>query len=68
MVGQAHSLGGALQLQESIKKSVSQHQSDHMGDASLLGLEWHINKVFVITRQGFLERFKYIDTIELGKQ
>lgn len=66
-VGQARSEGGAESLRKEIKKSIREYLAATK-EGTPLSLDWHVDKVFVIERKGYTDRFKVIGTIELGRQ
>lgn len=68
-VGQAHSQDGAGTLSAEITKSVSEFiAQDTNKDNAPIELEWHVDRVYVIERKGFNDRFKIIGSIDLGKE
>ncbi|KAF1844184.1 uncharacterized protein K460DRAFT_369052 [Cucurbitaria berberidis CBS 394.84] len=65
-MGQAGSEQGALLLREEIKKSVRELTT--VKEELPMALDWYVDKVFVIERTGYKDRFKIVGTIELGKE
>jgi 2'-5' RNA ligase len=66
-VGQAHGDGGAKALAHEIKKSVSEFLTDRKEEEAVK-LDWYVDKVFVIERKGYHDRFEVVGSIELGKE
>lgn len=64
-VGQADSDTGAQKLGDEIKDSIIDFNRDRE-ESTPIALDWHIDKVYVIERKGFNDRFKVVGTIELG--
>ena len=64
-VGQASSKEDAELLGETIKESVADYLTE-TGEAMPLSLEWDIDTVFVIEREGYNDRFKVVGAIKLG--
>ncbi|OAL05090.1 hypothetical protein IQ06DRAFT_104188 [Phaeosphaeriaceae sp. SRC1lsM3a] len=62
-VGQASSEIAADELKSEIRSSVAQFAK--AVDGAPVALEWSIDKVFVIERKGFHDRFKVIGSIDL---
>jgi 2'-5' RNA ligase len=65
-IGQASSDITAQRLQQEIQSSISDFTSSVEG--SPVALDWHVDKVFLIQRKGFHDRFKIVGSIELGKE
>ena len=66
-VGQARSEQGANLLSEEIKKGVREHMTAAKDGEATTALDWCVDKVFVIERKGYKDRFKVVGTIQLGK-
>lgn len=62
-IGQAKTDGQEAQIRELLNKTVPKHTPDNETN----GLPWLIDRVYVIERKGFHDRFKPIATIDLGK-
>ncbi|KAH8728217.1 2'-5' RNA ligase superfamily-domain-containing protein [Phaeosphaeriaceae sp. PMI808] len=65
-VGQASSDMGAQKLKEEIKSSIA--ESNAQAEGAPVALDWYIDKVYVIKREGYHDRFKVIGSINLGKE
>lgn len=63
-VGQASSESKAQLLGEEIKQSVRDFLTKHEENKPI-ALEWYVDKIFVIERKGFKDRFKVVGSIEL---
>ncbi|KAH9870075.1 hypothetical protein J1614_006997 [Plenodomus biglobosus] len=66
-VGQARSQTTVEHLQAEIRESVRKHLTDRE-DAAPIALSWYVDRLSVIERTGYKDRFKVIGTIELGEQ
>ncbi|CAO2652414.1 Nn.00g006970.m01.CDS01 [Neocucurbitaria sp. VM-36] len=66
-IGQSRSVGGADSLSKEIQETVREHLTAAEEDIPM-SLDWYVDKVYVIERKGYMDRFKVIGTIELGKQ
>jgi 2'-5' RNA ligase len=66
-IGQAKSWDDIGKLSEAIRKSVSDFLSRNGQDDAPIALDWLVDRVCVIERNGSNDRFKTIETIELGK-
>jgi hypothetical protein len=68
-VGQARTQNGADKLSAEIKNSVSDFLSrTGWREGAPIALDWYVDKVCVIERKGYRDRFRVIGTIELGKE
>jgi 2'-5' RNA ligase len=68
-MGQAKSQTGAEALMTEVKKTVSEFTSQRTSGEEKLqssALQWHIDTVFVIEREGFHDRFKIVGAVKLG--
>jgi 2'-5' RNA ligase len=63
-VGQAHSDAGAQTLGDEIKRSVTDFNKD---DSTPAALDWYVDKVYVIERKGYKDRFKVVGYIDIGQ-
>ena len=67
-VGQTRSQIGVDKLSEEVKKTVSEFLSTNGAEEdSPTALDWYVDRVCVIERKGFKDRFKVVAEIELGK-
>ncbi|KAF2194555.1 hypothetical protein K469DRAFT_706023 [Zopfia rhizophila CBS 207.26] len=66
-VGQAKSDVAAQNLSNDIKESISGFLSGSRGSQPV-ALEWYVDKVYVIERKRFYDRFKIVGVVELGKE
>jgi len=66
-VGQAQSDAGAQKLGEEIKRSVA-HFNNGVDEDLPVALDWYVDKVYVIERKGYRDRFQVVGSIELGKE
>jgi hypothetical protein len=66
-VGQAQGDGGAKHLAHEIKKSVSEFLTDRKEEEAV-ALDWYVDKIFVIERKGYHDRFEVVGSIELGNE
>jgi 2'-5' RNA ligase len=57
-LGQARDASGVAELEAKIQEAVD----------SPTALSWNVDKIFVIERKNFKDRFKIVGTIELGKK
>jgi 2'-5' RNA ligase len=67
-VGQARNQDGVDKLSADVKKSVSDFLSNSGNEDAPLTLEWLVDRVCVIERNGHKDRFRVIKDIELGKE
>lgn len=65
-VGQERITDGTATLEADITKSVSEFVSKNSIGSAPVALDWHVDRVHVIQREGYKDRFKIIGTIELG--
>lgn len=63
-LGQAHSEHSATRLGEEITRSIKEFLTEITEDAPI-ALEWNIDRVFVIERKGYKDRFKVIGVVPL---
>ena len=66
-VGQAHSDGGAEELGKEIKSSIAGFLGDQ-NEGAPVALDWFIDKIYVIERKGYHDRFKVVGSMALGKE
>ena len=64
-VGQARNEHGVGVVAEDLRKSMSDYLAGH---DECTTLEWYIDKVFVLERKGYKDRFKVVGAIKLGMQ
>lgn len=66
-IGQAESKDAAAALSAEVRKNVSDFLTDRKENAPI-SLDWYIDRLFVIERKGFKDRFKVIGTIDLKQE
>jgi len=64
-LGQAESDYAALRLREEARRVVAGSVGQEGGASGLL--HWHVDKVHVITRKGYRDRFREVGSIDLGQ-
>ncbi|EAT90177.1 hypothetical protein HBI56_045740 [Parastagonospora nodorum] len=64
-LGQADSDYAAQRLKEDARSAVASFVGQEGGASA--SLDWHVDKVFVITRKGYHDRFNIVGSIDLGK-
>jgi 2'-5' RNA ligase len=64
-VGQAGSDSTVQKLQEAIKSSISEYTGNVAGSPVTLG--WHIDRVCVLQRKSYRDRFRVVGEIDIGK-
>jgi 2'-5' RNA ligase len=67
-VGHARNQDERDKLSGAIKESVSDFLSNSEKEHVPIALDWLVDRVHVIERKGYKDRFKIIGTIELGKE
>jgi 2'-5' RNA ligase len=65
-VGQANSIKGAQRIGEEIKNSITEFLA--MKDGAPDSLDWFVDKVYVLERNGYHDRFKLVGSIGLGNE
>ncbi|OAL44319.1 hypothetical protein IQ07DRAFT_522348 [Pyrenochaeta sp. DS3sAY3a] len=65
-VGQADSEFIRRELVTDIQTKVREHLTQ--ADQGLLGLDWYVDRVFVIERKSYKGRFEIVDSVQLGGQ
>jgi hypothetical protein len=65
-VGQVNSIKGAQQIGEEIKDSITGFLASK--DEAPDSLDWHVDKVYVLERNGYHDRFKLVGSIVLGNE
>jgi hypothetical protein len=65
-LGQARNDREVQQLSEEIKLSILSNTETQQD--SPVALDWLVDKVYVLERKGFHDRFKIVGAIDLGKQ
>jgi hypothetical protein len=64
-IGQADSADNAQKLGDEIRNSITAFANK--SEAVPVGLDWYVNKVFVMERQGYHGRFNIVGSIDLGQ-
>lgn len=64
-LGQAHSDRGVQELEEAVKQSISEAHAG-LDQDTILTLDWYVDKVYVLEREGFHGRFQIVAAIDLG--
>jgi 2'-5' RNA ligase len=64
-LGQADSDYAAQRLREEARRTVAGFVDQEAGASA--SLHWHVDKVYVITRKGYRDRFNIVGSVDLGK-